>query len=130
RIRRLADLGQETSHVIAPSEGSPLAHDDAVRLGQWMRPRGHDMAVLFSRRSRDAYTPEAVARGETYAFTDAWGRPRTGLKREYASLAPSGASVLLARCNLKHDIVEEADLTDERLAEHRALLIPNAAHLS
>lgn len=88
------------------------------------------MAVLFSRRSRDAYTAEAVARGETYAFIDAWGRPRTWLKGEYAYLAPSGASVLLARCNLKHDIVEEADLTDERLAEHRALLIPNAAHLS
>lgn len=43
---------------------------------------------------------------------------------------PSAASVLLARCNLKHDIVEEADLTDERLAGYRAVLVPNAAHLA
>src|SRR6266481_10214011 len=96
----------------------------------WFGPRGHEIAVLFSRRSRDAYAAEAAARGETYTFTDAWGRPRTWLKGEYAYLAPNGASVLLARCNLKHDIVEEADLTDERLAGYRALLIPNAAHLS
>jgi hypothetical protein len=116
--------------VIAPSEGSPLAYDHAVHLDQWMRPRGHDIAVLFSRRSRDAYAAEAAARGDTYTFTDAWARPRTWLKGDYAYLAPSGACVLLARCNLKHDVVEEADLTDERLAEYRALLIPNAAHLS
>ena len=95
-----------------------------------MRPRGHDVAVLFSRPSRDAYAAKGAARGETYTFTDAWGQPRTWLKGEHAYLAPSGASVLLARCNLKHDIVEEADLTDERLAGYRALLIPNAAHLS
>jgi len=95
-----------------------------------MRPRGHDIAVLFSRRSRDAYATAAAARGETYTFTDAWGRPRTWLKGEHAYLAPSGARVLLARCNLKHDIVEEADLTDERLVDYRALVIPNAAHLS
>jgi len=92
--------------------------------------RAHEVAVLFSRRSRDAYAAEAAARGETYTFTDAWGRPRTWLKGEYAYLAPNAASVLLARCNLKHDIVEEADLGDERLAGCRALLIPNAAHLS
>jgi hypothetical protein len=97
---------------------------------EWIRPRGHDIAVLFSRRSRDAYAAEAAARGETYTFTDAWGRPRTWLKDEYAYLAPSGASVLLARCNLKHDLVEEVDLTEERLAGYRALLIPNAAYLS
>ena len=99
-------------------------------MTEWIRPRGHDIAVLFSRRSRDAYAAEAAERGNTYTFTDAWGRPRTWLKGEYAYLAPSAASVLLARCNLKHDIVEEADLTDERLAGHRAVLVPNAAHLA
>jgi hypothetical protein len=92
-------------------------------------PRGHDVAVLWSRPSRDAYAAQAVSRGETYRFTDAWGRPRTWLKGEHAYLAPAGASVLLARCNLKHDVVEEADLTEERLARIRALLVPNAQHL-
>jgi hypothetical protein len=96
---------------------------------EWIRPRGHDVAVLFSRRSRDAYAAEAAERGETYTFTDAWGRPRTWLKGEYAYLAPSAASVLMARCNLKHDVIEEADLSNERLAGYRAVLIPNAAHL-
>lgn len=95
-----------------------------------LRPVGHDVAVLFSRRSRDAYAAEAAARDETYTFTDAWGRPRTWLKGEYAYLAPAAASVLLARCNLKHDVVEEADLTDDRLAGYRAVLVPNAAHLA
>ena len=94
-----------------------------------IRSRGHDVAVLWSRRSRDAYAAEAVARGETYSFTDAWSRPRTWLKGEYAYLAPAGASVLLGRCNLKHDLIEEADLRDEVLAGLRALLVPNAAHL-
>jgi hypothetical protein len=97
---------------------------------EWIRPRGHDIAVLFSRRSRDVYAAEAAARDETYTFTDAWGRPRTWLKGEYAYLAPSAASVLLARCNLKHDVVEETDLTDERIAGYRAVLVPNAAHLA
>src|SRR3989442_9602086 len=95
----------------------------------WFGPRGHEIAVLFSRRSRDAYAAEATARGETYTFTDAWGRPRTWLKGEFAYLAPNAASVLLARCNLKHDVVEETDLTDERLGGDRAVPLPNAAHL-
>jgi hypothetical protein len=95
-----------------------------------IRPRGHEVAVLWSRRSRDAYAAEAVSRGETYRFTDAWGRPRTWLKGEHAYLAPAGAAVLLHRCNLKHDLVEEADLTAERLGAVRALLVPNAAHLA
>ena len=99
-------------------------------MSDWMGPRGHDLAVLFSRRSRDAYAAEAAARGLTYAFTDAWGRPRTWLKGEYAYLAPAAASVLLARCNLKHDVVEESDLTDDRLASHHAVLVPNAGHLA
>ena len=68
-------------------------------------PRGHAIAVLFSPRSRNAYAAEAAECGETYTFTDAWGRPRTWLKGEYAYLALSAASVLLHRCNLKHDIV-------------------------
>ncbi|HVQ75842.1 MAG TPA: hypothetical protein VMT79_09925 [Candidatus Binatia bacterium] len=99
-------------------------------MPEWIRPRGHDVAVLFSRRSRDAYAAAAAAGAETYAFTDAWGRPCTWLKGEYAYLAPNAASLLLARCNLKHDVVEEADLTDERLAGYRALLVPNAGHLT
>src|SRR2546427_9321337 len=94
----------------------------------WFGPRGHEIAVLFSRRSRDAYAAEATARGETYTFTDAWGRPRTWLKGEFAYLAPNAASVLLARCNLKHDVVEETDLTDERLGGNPGPRSPHAAH--
>ena len=94
-----------------------------------IRSRGHDVAVLWSRRSRDAYAADAAARGETYRFTDAWNRPRTWLKGEHAYLAPAGASLLLARCNLKHDLIEEADLRDDVLGGLRALLVPNAAHL-
>ena len=97
---------------------------------QWMRPRGHQVAVLWSRGSRDAYAAEAAARGETYTFTDARGNPRTWLKGEWAYLAPNAASLLLARCNLKHDVVEESQLTDESLAGYRALLIPDAGHLA
>ena len=97
---------------------------------EWIRPRGHEVAVLFSRRSHEAYAAEATSRGETYTFTDAWGRPRTWLKGEYAYLAPNAASVLLSRCNIKHDVVEEADLSDDRLARYCAILVPNAAHLA
>ena len=93
-----------------------------------IRSRGHDVAVLWSRRSRDAYAAEAVARGETYSFTDAWSRPRTWLKGEHAYLAPAGASVLLGRCNLKHDLIQETDLREDVLAGLRALLVPNAAN--
>ena len=74
------------------------------------------IAVLFSNRSRAAYAAEAVDRKETYTFTDAWGLPRTWLKGEYAYLAPNAARLLLARCNLKHELIEEASLTDENLA--------------
>ena len=45
-----------------------------------------------------------------------WDEPRTWLKGEYAYLAPNAASLLLARCNLKHDVVDEADLSDDLLA--------------
>ena len=99
-------------------------------MKDWNCPRGHDIVVLFSRRSREAYVAEAVSRGETYTFTDAWGRPRTWLKSEYAYLAPSAASLLLTRCNLKHDVVEEADLSHDRLAGCGAVLVPNAGHLA
>jgi hypothetical protein len=87
------------------------------------------IAVLFSEASRAAYAAEAHARGETYTFTDAWGMPRTWLKNEFAYLAPNAARLLLARCNLKHNMIEESGLTEERLAGLRALLIPNAGHL-
>lgn len=88
------------------------------------------IAVLFSNRSRAAYAAEAAHRKETYTFTDAWGLPRTWLKGEYAYLAPNAARLLLSRCNLKHEMIEEAALTDERLAGLRALLVPNAGHLT
>jgi hypothetical protein len=89
----------------------------------------YDIIVLFSGRSRDAYAAEAIARGETYTFTDAWGLPRTWVKGEYAYLAPNAAGLLLARCNLKHHLVEEAELDEARLDRCRALLVANAAHL-
>ncbi len=88
------------------------------------------IAVLFSENSRAAYAAEAHARKETYTFTDAWGMPRTWVKNEYAYLAPNAARLLLSRCNLKHDLIEEAALTEQKLAGLRALLIPNAAHLA
>src|SRR5579864_9368228 len=88
------------------------------------------IAVLFSNRSRAAYAAEAAHRKETYSFTDAWGLPRTWLKGEYAYLAPNAARLLLSRCNLKHDLIEEAGLTEQRLSGLRALLIPNACHLA
>ena len=87
------------------------------------------IAVLFSETSRAAYAVEAHARKETYTFTDAWDMPRTWLKNEYAYLAPNAARLLLSRCNLKHQLIEETALTEEKLAALRALLIPNAGHL-
>jgi hypothetical protein len=98
-------------------------------MHKWINPRGHAVAVLYSHASRDAYASQAAERGQTYTFTDAWNKPRTWLKGEYAYLAPNAASLLLARCNIKHDIVDETDLTDARLAGIHALLIPNAGHL-
>src|SRR4051812_44421068 len=93
-------------------------------------PRGHDIAVLFSERSRAAYASEAVTSGQTYTFTDAWGRERTWLKGERAYLAPNGANLLLSRCNLKHDVLEERDLSAAVLAGYRLILVANAEHLS
>jgi hypothetical protein len=90
----------------------------------------NDIIMLFSGRSRDAYAAQAIARGETYTFTDAWGLPRTWLKGEYAYLAPNAADLLLARCNLKHHRVEEAELDETRLDRCRALLVANAGHLA
>jgi hypothetical protein len=88
------------------------------------------IAILFSEKSRAAYAAEAKARGQTYTFTDAWGMPRTWLKGEFAYLAPNAARLLLSRCNLKHDLIEEAALGEQKLAGLRALLIPNAGHLA
>ena len=88
------------------------------------------IAVLFSEASRSAYATQAHDRKETYTFTDAWDEPRTWLKNEYAYLAPNAARLLLARCNLKHELIEEAHLDEQRLAGLRALLIPNAGHLT
>lgn len=89
-----------------------------------------DIIVLFSKRSRDAYAAEAAARGETYTFTDAWGLPRTWVKGEYAYLAPNAAGLLLARCNLKHRLVEEAELDEGQLGRCRVLFIADAQHLA
>jgi len=94
-----------------------------------LRSRGHAVAVLFSEQSRAAYAREAAASGATYTFTGAAGEPRTWLKGEFAYLAPNAADLLLSRCNLKHDLIEEADL-GAALERCRALLIPNAGHLS
>ncbi|MHB1132427.1 MAG: hypothetical protein ACYC4L_08580 [Chloroflexota bacterium] len=87
------------------------------------------VALLFSQRSRDLYAAEAVERGETYTFSDAWGQPKTWLKGEYAYLSPNAASAVLNRCNIKHDWVEEEELDDEALPEYWAVLVPNAGHL-
>jgi len=88
------------------------------------------IAVLFSRRSRDAYAQQASERGQTYTFDSARGQPMTWLKGEYAYLAPNAASVLLARCNLKHDWVKEDELDEQLAAGYRLIVIPNAAHLA
>ena len=95
----------------------------------WFTSRGHDIAVIFSESSRQCYADHAARIGETYSFDSAWDRRVTWLKGEYAYLAPNGASLLLSRCNLKHDLIGEALLTDQVLAGYRLLLIPNAAHL-
>lgn len=89
----------------------------------------HRLAVLFSRCSRDTYAAVAVERGQSYTFTDAWGRPKRWLKGEYAYLAPNAACALLNRCNLKHDFLEESELNSEVINGYQALLVPNAAHL-
>ena len=92
----------------------------------------HDIIVLFSARSRDAYAAKAIARGETYTFTDAWGLPRTWVKGEHAYLAPNAAGLLLARCNLKHHLVEEAALDAARAAVDAATqrLTPTATDVT
>lgn len=100
-------------------------------MSEWFKARGHAVAILWSRRSRDASANEAVEAGATYTFVDAWGQSKTWLKGEYAYLAANAASLFLSRCNLKYDIVEEAQLNDEAaLAGYQLLLVPNAGHLS
>ena len=98
-------------------------------MNEWMGPRGHNVAVLFSENSRKVYVQQAREREETYTFVDAEGRHRTWLKSEHAYLALNGASVFLSRCNLKHDVLTEEQLTDATLATLSALVIPNAGWL-
>ncbi|MCA1647118.1 MAG: hypothetical protein LC797_17210, partial [Chloroflexi bacterium] len=88
------------------------------------------VAVLFSRRSRDAYVRQAIQVRQTYTFDAARGQPTTWLKGEYAYLAPNAASALLARCNLKHDWIEEDELDAEAAAAYRLIVVPNAGHLA
>ena len=95
-----------------------------------MGSRGHAVAILFSSSSQRAYIAQACKDGQTYSFLDARGRSRTWIKGEYAYLAANAASLLLARCNLKHDLVPEEQLTTDALSNYRALIIPNAAHLT
>jgi hypothetical protein len=97
---------------------------------QHLHFRGHGLVVLFSAQSRAAYARQAVDKGGTYAFIGAAGEPRVWVKGEFAYLAPNAADLLLSRCNLKHDVVEEGELSAAVLERCRALLIPNAAHLS
>jgi hypothetical protein len=105
----------------------------------------HRVVVLFSESSRRAAAAEADRRGQTYAFTGAAGRPVTWLKGEYAGLAVNAATEILNRCNLKHDLLEEAELLpapagslhrtavrgpgQRGLDGCRALIIPAGGHL-
>lgn len=47
-----------------------------------------------------------------------------------ANAGESRAIVGDVGAQIKHDLVDEADLTEARLGAYRALLIPNAAHLA
>ena len=94
-----------------------------------MGSRGHRVCVLFSESTRAAYAKDAQARGQTYTFTGATDALVTWLKGEHAYLAPNAASLFLARCNLKHDLVTEPQLTDHVLQTCSALVIPNGGHL-
>ncbi len=99
-------------------------------MSEWFKTRGHAVAVVWSRASRDTYAKQACDEGQTYDFVDAWDKPKTWLKGEYAYLAVNAATLFLARCNLKHDIVEESQLEEDVLATYQLLLVPNAGHLS
>ena len=98
-------------------------------MSAFFDPRGHDIAVVFSDASRAAYATHAAELDQTYTFPSAWDKPATWIKGEYAYLAPNAASLLLARCNLKHDIINEGSLTDDGLRGYRLLVVPNAAYL-
>jgi hypothetical protein len=50
--------------------------------------------VLFSERIAP-HTPPKRGRARDLYIYDAWGKPRTWLKGEYAYLAPNAASLLL-----------------------------------
>jgi hypothetical protein len=89
-----------------------------------------NVAVLFSEATRRAYVNEALARGETYAFTGADGEQQRWLKGEYAYLAPNAARTLLHRFNVKHDLIGEEEIAGDALAAYRLLLVPNAGYLT
>ncbi len=101
-------------------------------MNQWIRPRGHDIAVLFSERSRKAYADDAASKAQTYTFTDAWGKPRTWLKggvrlpgaqRRQPAAGPLQFEKLMTSSGNK-------TWTTKVLAVIRLLLVPNAAHLA
>lgn len=87
------------------------------------------VAVLYSEATRQGYIQEALASGEVYAFTSAWGEQRHWLKGSAAYLAPNAATTLLLRYNIKHDLIGDEEVTPETLAAYRLLLVPNAAYL-
>ena len=97
-------------------------------MNGWARV-GTTWPCCSAKSSRKAYVQQAREREETYTFVDAEGRHRTWLKSEHAYLAVNAASVFLSRCNLKHDVVNEDQLTEATLATLSALVIPNAGHL-
>ncbi len=88
-----------------------------------------NVAILFSPSSRAAYIHQAEACGATYTFRSAWGDDRTWLKGEYAYLAPNGASVMLHRHAIKHDLITESPQLTDELSAYQFLLIPNAGHM-
>jgi hypothetical protein len=91
--------------------------------------RWHQVAILFSERSRRHYVNEALEAGEVYSFVSASGKPRRWLKGDYAYLAPAAVSTFLNRCNVKHDLVREAAL-EKALPHVHTLFIANGGQLT
>ena len=89
----------------------------------------HDVAILFSERSREQLSREAVATGSVYEFTNARGQVRRWLKGQFAYLAPIAQSAMLNRCNVKHDVVTETALLDD-LGAYRTVFLASAGALA
>ena len=53
-------------------------------MNEWMGPRRHNVAVLFSESSRLAYAQRAAQQNQTYTFNGADGEQRIWLKGEQA----------------------------------------------